>query len=137
MSLPHVTSVRLGEIDVDLRAQPDTDPAETANAESLAYIMFTSGSTGEPKGVEIPHRGIVQLVCGADYITFDESLTSLLLADVGFDASTFELWAPLLNGGRCVVYSQPEIDLAELARVISQYGVTCVWLHGGAVQYRD
>jgi amino acid adenylation domain-containing protein len=131
MALPGVAVLRLEEIGAEVSRQPDAGLPDTTTAESLAYIMFTSGSTGEPKGVEIPHRGIVRLVCGTDYIPFDEGITSLLLAPLGFDASTFELWAPLLNGGRCVVYPRPETDLAELERVINESRVTCLWLTAG------
>ena len=74
----------------------------TAGPESLCYVMYTSGSTGRPKGVMVAHRGVVRLVCGADYIAFDERRTFLQLAPVCFDASTFELWGSLLHGARLV-----------------------------------
>ncbi|MCP4642149.1 MAG: amino acid adenylation domain-containing protein [bacterium] len=123
-----VAVVRLDDVSADIAVQPDRGCETTATAESLAYIMYTSGSTGEPKGVEITHRGINRLVCGNDYVPLDADVTSLLLASIGFDASTFELWAPLLNGGRCVVYARRDVDLELLERTIAEAGVTCLWL---------
>ncbi len=65
--------------------------------------MFTSGSTGWPKGVEVPHRAIVRLVFGQDFARMGPAETWLHMAPTSFDASTLEIWAPLLHGGRCVV----------------------------------
>jgi len=64
---------------------------------------YTSGSTGEPKGVAVVHRGVVRLVCGTDYARFGPDEVFLQAAPVSFDASTFEIWGALLNGGRLVV----------------------------------
>ncbi len=72
--------------------------------EAPAYIMYTSGSTGKPKGVQIPHRGIVRLVKKTDYATVDKTICTLQMAPLSFDLSTFVVWGPLLNGGRCIVY---------------------------------
>lgn len=97
-------------------------------AAAAAYVMCTSGSTGEPQAVRIPHRGIVRLVCGADYAHFGPGETHLLLAPLSFDASTFEVWAPLLNGGRLVVPPPGLPSAAELGAWIRQEGVTTLWL---------
>ncbi|HKI71283.1 MAG TPA: condensation domain-containing protein, partial [Verrucomicrobiae bacterium] len=79
-------------------------PAEGATADNLAYISFTSGSTGGPKGVCVTHRGVVRLVKGTDFARFDSGEVFLQFAPVAFDASTLEIWGPLLNGGRLVVF---------------------------------
>jgi amino acid adenylation domain-containing protein len=114
-----------------IQALPKNALDLVCSAESLAYIIYTSGSTGQPKGVAIPHRGVVRLVCGQNYAAFDDRQRFLLLASTSFDASTFELWGPLLNGGRCVVFPNQPLDFHILEIVIRQQGVTCLWLTAG------
>jgi len=99
-----------------------------ATFDSLAYIMFTSGSTGIPKGVAVPHRGIIRLVFGVDYVTLDSSRNILHLASPAFDASTFELWAALLHGGRCVLFPGRFPDLDVLKRVLCENEVDTLFL---------
>ncbi|MFL6293499.1 MAG: amino acid adenylation domain-containing protein, partial [Thermoanaerobaculia bacterium] len=97
--------------------------------EALAYVMYTSGSTGTPKGVAVTHRNVVRLVRGADYAEMDHAW--LQFAPVSFDASTLEIWGPLLNGGRLVLFPGRIGSLEELARVIERHGVTSAWLTAG------
>ena len=96
-----------------------------------AYVMYTSGSTGRPKGVAVPHRAVVRLVRGQDYVTFGPEQRFLLLAPTAFDASTFELWGGLLNGGTCVVAPPGLPELEALEELIRAERVTCVWLTAG------
>ena len=101
---------------------------ETTSAHGLAYVMYTSGSTGMPKGVQIEHRSIVRLVGDVDYVNLDADTCFLHAAPLGFDASTLELWGPLLNGGRCAVFAAPVPDARSLAACIGTFGVTAAWL---------
>lgn len=96
-----------------------------------AYVMYTSGSTGRPKGVVVPHRAILRLVVGTDFLPWGSGLRFLLLAPTAFDASTLELWGPLLHGGTVVVFRSRVPDLAELERTIVDGGVNCLWLTSG------
>ncbi len=93
-----------------------------------AYVMYTSGSTGQPKGVAIPHRGIVRLVFSQEYAAFGPSETTLQLAPLSFDASTLEIWAALLHGGKCVLYSGSRIDAEQVGNAIRTHGVSTLWL---------
>lgn len=102
-----------------------------AGAESPAYVMFTSGSTGRPRGVVVPHRAVAGLVIGQSYVDFGPGLRTLLLAPTAFDASTFELWAPLLHGGTVVVHPAADFDPRSLGASLREGRVNCLWLTAG------
>ena len=94
----------------------------------LAYIMFTSGSTGEPKAIMIEHRSIVRLVSHVQYARFGSDRVFVLLASVSFDASTFELWGAFLHGARLVIPPQGLHDAKLLKQLIEGHRVTTLWL---------
>jgi amino acid adenylation domain-containing protein len=108
--------------------EPVDSPPSVTTPDHLAYVMFTSGSTGRPKGVAIPHRGIVRLLFGVDYVNLKGDLTFLQLAPVSFDASTFEIWAPLLYGHRCVLFPDRIPYPHKLSDILKAYHVDCLWL---------
>jgi amino acid adenylation domain-containing protein/thioester reductase-like protein len=111
-------------LDIGERMAPgvaDENPVSDTGASGLAYVMFTSGSTGRPKGVGVTHRGIVRLVVNTTYIAFTPSDRVLHASNLSFDASTFEIWGALLNGGRLIIISQdtllsPSAFSAEVRR---------------------
>ncbi|MGW9407953.1 AMP-binding protein [Streptomyces diastaticus] len=111
--------------------RPATRPAARTSPESTAYIAYTSGSAGTPKGVMVPHRAIVRLVVGAGHLPIRSDDVFLQLAPVAFDASTLEIWGPLLNGGRLVVAPAHQLPLGGLADLVSAEGVTILWLTAG------
>ena len=113
------------------RAGRTGNPETATSPEQVAYIMYTSGSTGEPKGADIPHRAVVRLVRGTDYIDFTAAEIFLQFAPVCFDASTLEIWGALLNGGRLVIPPPQALSLDQLGEQISQHGVTTLWLTSG------
>ncbi|NEB29775.1 amino acid adenylation domain-containing protein [Streptomyces sp. SID14446] len=113
---------------------PDA-PTETADAGDLtdaerrsplrpdhpAYVIYTSGSTGRPKGVLVPHRNVVGLLTAAQDFAFGADDVWTLFHSYAFDFSVWELWGPLLHGGRLVVVPydvsrSPEDFLQLLAR---------------------
>ena len=110
------------------RRMAEPPPRPALAADDTAYVMFTSGSTGQPKGVKVPHRGIVRLVRGQDYVNMGANEAWLQLSPTSFDASTLELWAPLLNGGRCIVVEESVPTPAVLSAVIKREDATSAWL---------
>lgn len=72
--------------------------------QNAAYIIYTSGSTGKPKGVLVPHQNVIRLFDStANWFQFDETDVWTLFHSYAFDFSVWELWGPLLYGGRLVV----------------------------------
>ncbi|GAA2736478.1 non-ribosomal peptide synthetase [Actinocorallia aurantiaca] len=103
----------------------------TVRPDDLAYVSYTSGSTGEPKGAAIPHAAVSRLVQRPDWADFGEDDVFLQLAPVAFDASTLELWAPLTCGARLAVHPPGRVDLTGLARSLRTEAVTVLWLTAG------
>ena len=107
------------------------NPISGAMADNLAYICYTSGSTGIPKGVAVTQRAVVRLVKNTDYATFAPDDVFLQFAPIAFDASTFEIWGCLLNGARLVIMPAAAPSLEELANVIQHNRVSTLWLTSG------
>jgi amino acid adenylation domain-containing protein len=100
-----------------------------ADPDSPAYVLYTSGSTGTPKGVVVPHRAILRLVCAADYLTVEPNDVFAFHSNLSFDASTLELWAPLLNGASLVITdTETVLSARALAEHLQQFGITALWL---------
>ena len=118
----------LEELPALLAAAPQSNPPCLSTPAHLAYVLYTSGTTGQPKGVMIEHRGIVRLVIQPDYVALSAQEIMLQFAPLAFDASTFEIWGSLLHGGRLVVCPARHLDYDELARTITAHGVTTLWL---------
>jgi amino acid adenylation domain-containing protein len=113
-------------------ARESSEPPQCrALAGNLACVMYTSGSTGVPKGVAVPHRAVVRLVRDTDYFRGGPDETFLQLAPVAFDASTFEIWGALLTGARLVVAPPGALSLVDIGRVVRERGVTTLWLTAG------
>jgi len=102
-----------------------------SSPDDLAYVMYTSGSTGVPKGVAVPHRGIIRLVCDPDFFHVSADDVFLLLAPVSFDASTLEIWGALLNGGRLEITPPGQTSLEKIGEIIKSAGVSTMWLTAG------
>jgi arthrofactin-type cyclic lipopeptide synthetase C len=119
-------------IDLDmltLNGQPTHNPNLLQSSEALAYIMYTSGSTGTPKGVMVPHRGIGRLVLNNGYADFNAQDRVVFASNPAFDASTMDIWGPLLNGGRVVIIDhQTLLDPNAFGRELSASGATILFV---------
>jgi diaminobutyrate-2-oxoglutarate transaminase len=104
-------------------------PNNTSSSSALAYLMYTSGTSGRPKGVMIEHRGIIRLVIDSDYIEIRPNDRILQTGSLAFDASTFEIWGALLNGAMVHIASRDALLRAHSMRAtISQEGITILFL---------
>jgi amino acid adenylation domain-containing protein/FkbH-like protein/non-ribosomal peptide synthase protein (TIGR01720 family) len=127
--------------DVDLRLCCAKPPPVTASSgvgegggagRRLAYIIFTSGSTGEPKGVLIEQHSVVRLVRSTDFLQLGPGDRVLQTGSLAFDASTFEIWGPLLNGGCCCLPQGKEIlEIDQFDALLKSTGATTCFLTTG------
>ncbi|MFC5288833.1 non-ribosomal peptide synthase/polyketide synthase [Actinokineospora guangxiensis] len=105
-------------------------PARRVRPDSLAYVMYTSGSTGTPKGVAVRHRDIAALAADSRFAGGAHSRV-LVHSTQAFDASTYEMWVPLLTGGACVIAPPGDLDAALLRAVVAEHAVTSAWITAG------
>ncbi|MFH8579699.1 amino acid adenylation domain-containing protein [Streptomyces zaomyceticus] len=138
---PHAGELGVTLLTVD--GEPTGDPARTDGPESalprhhagdrLAYLMHTSGSTGTPKGVAVSHRAVLELAHDRSF-SGAAHRNVLVHSPHAFDASTYELWVPLLSGGTAVVAPPGDLGTARLGELVAEYGVTGLWLTSGLFQ---
>ncbi|MBT9330253.1 non-ribosomal peptide synthetase/type I polyketide synthase [Paracidobacterium acidisoli] len=102
--------------------------SQDVRTDDLAYVMYTSGSTGNPKGVLVPQKAVLRLVKNNPFASFSADEVFLQLAPMSFDASTFEVWGALLNGGRLVLGPAERVAPEEIGRLIADHNVTTLWL---------
>ncbi|MEU1885474.1 amino acid adenylation domain-containing protein, partial [Micromonospora rifamycinica] len=105
-------------------------PLPPVHPQQLCYVMYTSGSTGEPKGIQITHQGVVDLVRDPSW-ALHAGDRILLHSPHAFDASTWELWGPLLHGGTVVVAPPDAVAAAVLQRLVRTHGITRLSLTAG------
>lgn len=117
-------------------AAADTALTERSGPERLAYLMYTSGTSGRPKGVMIEHRSILRLVMNSNYVPLTRETRVLMTCSVAFDVSVFEMWGPLLNGGMVVRPGKAAIlDPVEIRRLIHAHGITTMWCTSSLFNY--
>ncbi|MFC3997345.1 amino acid adenylation domain-containing protein, partial [Nocardiopsis sediminis] len=122
---PHPATDGLDVLAIDgawHEADPGTPLVDVA-PDDLAYTMYTSGSTGRPKGIGIPHRAVAALAADRRWRGGGHQRV-LLHSPHSFDASTYELWVPLLGGGTVVVAPPGDLGPEQLRRTLTEGGAT-------------
>ncbi|MEV0493748.1 amino acid adenylation domain-containing protein [Streptomyces atratus] len=128
---PTVDGMRVLDVAAELSAADGAADAARALAptggpDRAAYIMYTSGSTGRPKGVMVTQGNVASLA--ADHQWRGGNHTRVLMhSPSAFDASTYELWVPLLSGAEVVVAPAGELDPDTLVRTIREHRVTAAF----------
>jgi len=108
----------------DLEDGPSDAPDVAVDPRNAAVVLYTSGSTGQPKGAVLTHRGLVRLVSSGGIAPYDDTKVASMIASPSFDASAFELWHALL-GGACLAIYPAGVPTAEgLRALIARHGVT-------------
>lgn len=97
--------------------------------DDLAYIMYTSGTTGQPKGVQITQENILSFIFGNNFILLDEEIRMLHTSAMSFDATTFEIFGTLLFGGSLTLVPTSDIvNVDTLAKIIEKNSINCLFL---------
>jgi len=108
---PDMELICMDEMTAVLSLQHTNPVQNHLTADNLAYVIYTSGSTGKPKGVMVNHRNVTSLVMHPNYVSLKDTDAILSAGSLSFDATTFEYWGMLLNGGRLVL--SPENSLLD------------------------
>ncbi|MCL1936226.1 MAG: amino acid adenylation domain-containing protein [Defluviitaleaceae bacterium] len=101
----------------------------TNSSEDLIYVIYTSGTTGKPKGVMIEHKNVLRLVKNTNFVNLDENTKILQTGSLSFDASTFEIYGSLLNGGQLTLVDSEELlDNVKFSSRLKEYEINTMFI---------
>ncbi|WP_018585793.1 non-ribosomal peptide synthetase [Salinispora arenicola] len=120
----------VGVDDSAVTDQSALDPKVPIHPDQVAYVIHTSGSTGQPKGVAVTQRDVVRLLLDPQWAV-ERHARVLLVAPYAFDVSTYEMWMPLLHGGQVVIAPPGRLEPPTLRRLITTHGITGIHLTAG------
>ncbi|KOV93925.1 hypothetical protein ADK65_31705 [Streptomyces sp. NRRL B-1140] len=113
----------------EIAGRPGALPAEEAAPSDAAYVCYTSGTTGTPKGVVVPHSAVLDLVRSTDYVRLTPDDVVAQAANPAFDAVTFEIWSTLAAGARLVGLSKDTVvDAARFEGAVAEHGLSVIFL---------
>ncbi len=125
---PNIACLCLDTEWYEIEPHPFTAPVTVSTPQQLAYVNYTSGSTGLPKAVGIPHKGVVRLSKNNQYQRLHSSKRTLHASSIAFDAATFEIWSSLLNGGTLVLYPNETLSPLGLEQLILEQRIDTAFL---------
>ena len=128
--LPQVPVTVLVDSDAELLSLPGTDPGVRTGLDHLVHVIHTSGSTGEPMGVAVTHRGVLGLALDSCWDGGAHERIAML-APYAFAVSTYELWVPLLRGGHLVLAPPGHLDVGTLRELIATHKLSAVHVTAG------
>lgn len=105
------------------------NPKPVNTSGDLIYLIYTSGTSGKPKGAMIEHKSVIRLVNKADFVNLNENTVILQTGTLCFDAATFEVWGALLNGGTLYLADNEIImNPNSLRTMIQNEKINTMWL---------
>jgi amino acid adenylation domain-containing protein len=129
---PAVTAAGVASLPYDaFPTKAASAPQPEITGASIAYVMFTSGTTGTPKGVVLPHRSVIRMLCDTDWLRLGPDTVTLHSSAFAFDTSIIDIFAALLHGGTVVIPKDGALSIADLAEAVASHGVNTLWLTSG------
>lgn len=105
------------------------NPITTTDGNSNAYLMYTSGTTGKPKGAIIRHKSISRVVMATNYLKLGPNDNCLQLSSFAFDGCVPDLFGALLNGGKLVLPDKEiTLNLPVLGELIIEQNITSMFI---------
>ena len=115
--------------ELDLKGYPRENPHPVNEARDLCYILYTSGSTGQPKGVMTTHRNVVRTMVNNGFLEVTPEDRVLQLSNYAFDGSTLEIYSALLFGAPLILLPKEEVlNVRRLAQVIREERITLTFI---------
>lgn len=115
--------------DSDVRHGERHNPVCRTSASNIAYMVYTSGTTGKPRGVSVTHASVNRLVFNTNYMDFNRGNRIAHASNVTFDAATFEIWGALLSGATLVIVSKDTLlSPSRFARRIREHGIDTLFI---------